>query len=432
MLTLIATSYACLGVAVARVRRCYSSVKFRELAHAPMNAQPLSVATLCALAVAAQAQGAVPGPPQGWSGFVLNNITLQQGAEAALRSRPSPYRNDLVTDSGGRLLNVLGLRHRQGDWTLQATFNDSRTLGDHTAYSLTNPLSFGVHTVETRGGNRWAVDAKSGIQELVASHSTNGHLVMFGKIDTANWYLTHPLFGGDLTAGNDFGNAATRVVAPPFPSLALLVRRDLGLGWSLTGIAGDAFGDRETLDAGRNLARGDLAYVLELNFQGAAWQHQLTFSHTGAYRFLDKDAVWPVPGGKAPQVNALIATTSHRFNPRWAGFVRLGYARGAVQLEDLNALVGARFDAGPIYVLASQSATRVATNGTPYQRGAQGDFTFVTELTLNHKVNSWVTLGLTYNHYRSSGASLLAKDGGRHGARRNQVVGVRMTSFLPF
>ncbi|MDP3519533.1 MAG: hypothetical protein Q8S02_02845 [Hydrogenophaga sp.] len=397
-----------------------------------MNAPPLSVAIISALACAAQAQPAPPGPPQGWGGFVLNNITLQQGAEAALRSRPSPYRTDLVTDTGSRLLNVLGLRLRQGDWTVHATYSDSRTLGGHAAYSLTNPLSFGVHTVETQGSTRRAVDAKSGIQELAASHQKNGRLVMVGKIDTANWYLANPIFGGDLTLGNDFGNAATRVVAPPFPSLALLLRQDLGEGWSLTGIVGDAFGDRETLDAGRNLARGDLAYVLELNAHSPSWQHQLTFSHTDAFRFLDKDAVWPVSGGKAPQVNALMATTSHRFNAEWAAFARVAYARGAGQLEDVNYLAGVRFDAGSFYLLASQSATRVATDNTPYQRGARGDHTFVTELTLNHKPNRWVTLGLTYNLYRSSGASLLAKDGGRQGARSNQVVDVRMTSFLPF
>jgi hypothetical protein len=56
----------------------------------------------------------------------------------------------------------------------------------------------------------------------------------------------------------------------------------------------------------------------------------------------------------------------------------------------------------------------------------------VTELTLNYRVHRQVTLGLTYNAYASRGHSLLAKDGGVQGAKRNQVVGVRVTTMLPF
>ena len=34
--------------------------------------------------------------------------------------------------------------------------------------------------------------------------------------------------------------------------------------------------------------------------------------------------------------------------------------------------------------------------------------------------------------YNSRGASLLAMDGGVHGARRSHIIGVRLTSSLPF
>ena len=255
---------------------------------------------------------------------------------------------------------------------------------------------------------------------------------MVGKIDTANWYLADPLFGGDLSTGNDYGNAATRVVAPPFPSVALVVKQDYGNGLSLTGIAGDAFGDRETISAARNLIKGDLAYVVELNFQDQKQHYQLTLNHIDAFRFYDKDAVWPGPGEKAPKVDAVMATTSYRFDQNWAGFGRVSYARGDGQLEDINTLAGVRYDLGKFYVLASQSATRVGTNNTPYKRGTKGNYTFVSELTLNYKIHPLVTVGMTYDMYNSSGASLLAKDGGWSGSRRNHIVGLRVSSFLPF
>ncbi len=89
-------------------------------------------------------------------------------------------------------------------------------------------------------------------------------------------------------------------MAPPFPSVALVVKQDYGHGLSLTVIAGDAFGDRETIDAARNLVKGDLAYVLELNLQDQKQHYQLTLNHIDAFRFYDKDAVWPFPGEKAP------------------------------------------------------------------------------------------------------------------------------------
>jgi hypothetical protein len=53
-------------------------------------------------------------------------------------------------------------------------------------------------------------------------------------------------------------------------------------------------------------------------------------------------------------------------------------------------------------------------------------------VTLNYKLHPRVIAGLTFDLYNSSGASLLAKDGGWQGARRNQIVGLRLTSFLPF
>ncbi len=399
---------------------------------AHMNIQSLCVTMAGLCACSTQAQDAAKGPPDGWGGLLLSNVTLQKSTENALRSRPSPFRADLVTDTGGRLQNFFALQYKRGDWTLHGAYADNRTLGGGSAYSLTNPMTFGVNTVETTGSRRKAVDDKSGLHELAASYRHNGTVLMVGKIDTSNWYLADPLFGGDLTHGNDYANAATRVVAPPFPSLALVVRQDLGNGLSLTGIAGDAFGDRETLQAARNLVRGDLAYVAELNYQNATQHFQLTLNHVDAFRHYDKDAVWPIAGEKAPKVDAVMATASHRFNPHWAGFARWSFAKGAGQLEDRNHLVGVRFDWGKFSALVSQSSTRVATDSTPYLRGAKGDRTAVSELTLNYKVHPQVTVGVTYDLYRSSGRALLAKDGGWNGARRNQIVGLRLTSMLPF
>lgn len=397
-----------------------------------MGSKLLRLITLCMVLETAQAQEAATGPSNGWSAVFLNNLTVQKSTEDALRNRPSPFRPDLVTDHGARLLNFFTLQFKHDDWTLMGAYSDNRTLGRGSAYSLTNPMTFGVNTVETIGSSRQIVDFKSGLQELAASYRKNGTLMMVGKIDTANWYLADPLFSGDLSTGNDYGNAATRVVAPPFPSVALVVKQDYGNGYSLTGIAGDAFGDRETLNAARNLGHGDLAYVLELNFQDSKQHYQLTLNHIDAFRFYDKDAVWPVPGGKAPKVDAMMATASHRLNPNWAAFGRVGYSRGNAQIEDANYLAGIRYDLGKFYALASQSATRVGTDNTPYQRGAKGDMTFVTEFTLNYKVHPQITVGMTYDRYTSSGDSLLAKDGGWNGAKRNQVVGLRVTSFLPF
>lgn len=75
--------------------------------------------------------------------------------------------------------------------------------------------------------------------------------------------------------------------------------------------------------------------------------------------------MWPVPGEKAPQVNAVMASASYRFNKSWAGFGRASYAKGEGQLEDVNFLVGMRYDLGKFYALVSQSATRVGTDNTP-------------------------------------------------------------------
>lgn len=395
-------------------------------------AKPLSLMIASLFACVTQARGAPQEPPDGWSGFFLNNVTFQKSTEDALRNRPNPFRPNLVTDTGGRLQNYLALQFKNGDWTFMGSYTDNRTVGDDSAYSLTNPITFGINTVEIIGVTPWVVDYKSGQHELAVTYRKNGTMVMMGKIDTSNWYLADPLFGGDLSNGVDYGNAATRVVAPPFPSDALVVKQDYGNGLSLTGIVGDAFGDRETLDAARNLVEGDLAYVLELNFQDQQQHYQLTLNHIDAFRFYDKDAVWPVPGEKAPPVNAVIATASYRFDEKWAGFGRISYAKGDGQLEDLNYLAGVRYDLGSFYVLASQSATRVGTDNTPYQRGAKGDYTFVSELTLNYKVHPLVVVGVTYDLYNSSGDSLLAKDGGWNGSPRNQIVGIRVTSFLPF
>lgn len=400
--------------------------------HSSTFARLLSCWIVALASCAAPAQEAPKETPDGWSALLLTHVAFQKSHADALRSRPSPYRADLVADTGGRLLNYVGLKFNRGNWSLMGSYSDSRTLGHGNAYSLTNPMTFGVNTVETTGHRRQAVNAKSGLHELAATFRQEGTLVVIGKIDTSNWYLADPIFSGDLNHGNDYGNAATRVVAPPFPSMALVVRQTLGPGLSLTAIAGDAFGDRETLLAARNLVKGDLAYVLELNYRDSEQHYQLTLNHVDAFRFFDKDAVWPGPGDKAPQVNAAMASASYRFNPRWAGFGRIGYARGAGQIEDLNVLAGVRYDLGPFYALLSQSATRVGTRNTPYQRGSLGDYTFVSELTLNYRVHALINVGLTYDLYRSNGQSLLAKDGGWNGSRQNHIVGVRMTSSLPF
>lgn len=400
-----------------------------------MNVKPLrliSLMTASLFACAVQAQDTPMGPPDGWSGFFLNNVTFQKSTEDALRNRPSPFRPNLVTDTGGRLQNFLGLQFKRGDWTFMGSYVDNRTLGDNSAYSLTNPITFGVNTVETTGTRHKAVDYTSGLHELAATYQNKDTMVMLGKIDTSNWYLADSIFGGDLNNGVDYGNAATRVVAPPFPSVAMVVKQDFGNGLSLTGIAGDAFGDRETIDAARNLVKGDLAYVLELNFQDQKQHYQLTLNHIDAFRFYDKDAEWPVPGEQAPKVDAVMASASYRFDEHWAVFGRFSYAKGDGQLEDRNLLAGVRYDFGKFYALASQSATRVATDNTPFMRGAEGDTTFVSELTLNYKVHPLVTVGLSYDLYRSSGDALLAKDGGWNGAKRNHVVGMRVSSFLPF
>lgn len=397
-----------------------------------MNVKPSSLMIAGLFACAAQAQDAPKGSPDGWSGFLLNNVTFQKSTEYALRNRPSPFRPNLVTDTGGRLQNFLGLQFKSGDWTFMGAYTDNRTLGSDSAYSLTNPMTFGVNTIETTGTHRKTVDYKSGLQELAATYRKNGTMVMMGKIDTSNWYLADLIFGGDLSNGNDYGNAATRVVAPPFPSVALVVKQDFSSGLSLTGIVGDAFGDRETIDAARNLVKGDLAYVLELSFQDQKQHYQLTLNHIDAFRFYDKDAEWPVPGEKAPKVDAVMASASYRFDNNWAGFGRFSYARGDGQLEDRNLLAGVRYDLGKFYALASQSATRVGTDNTPYMRGAKGDTTLVSELTFNYKVHPLVTMGVTYDMYNSSGDTLLVKDGGWNGAKRNHIVGMRVTSFLPF
>ena len=397
-----------------------------------MNVKLLSPVIASLFACAAQAQDLPKEPPDGWGGFFLNNVTLQKSAEDALRNRSTPFRPNLVTDTGGRLQNFFGLQFKSGDWVFMGSYADNRTLGDDSAYSLTNPMTFGVNTVETTGTTRKTVDYKSGLHELAATYRKSGAMVMVGKIDTSNWYLADSIFGGDLSHGVDYGNAATRVVAPPFPSMSMVVKKDFSNGLSLTGIVGDAFGDRETINAARNLVKGDLAYVLELNFQDQKQHYQLTLNHIDAFRFFDKDAEWPVLGEKAPKVDAVMVSASYRFDKNWAGFGRVSYAKGEGQLEDRNYLVGVRYDIGKFYALVSQSASRVGTDNTPYKRGDKGDHTFVSELTLNYKVHPLVTVGVTYDMYNSSGDSLLAKDGGWNGSKRNQIVGARVTSFLPF
>ena len=397
-----------------------------------MNAKPLTLLIIGLFACTAQAQDGPEERPDGLGGSFLNNVTFQKSTADALRNRPSPYRPNLVTSTGGRLLDSLALQFKSGDWTIMSTYTDSRTLGGGSAYSLTSPTTFGVNTVNTNGTDREGVNYKSGVEELAIMYQNNGTMVITGKIDTSHWYLYDSIFSGDLSNGNDYGNSATRVVAPPFPSAALVVKQNLSSKLSLTGIVGDAFGDRETIDASRNLVKGDLAYILELNYQDKKQHYQLTLNHIDAFRFFDKDAVWPGPGYKAPKVDAVMASASYHLDENWAGFGRVSYSAGEGRLEDLNFLVGGRYDLGKFYALASQSATRVGTDSTPYKRGTRGDYTFVSELTLNYRVLPEVTVGVTYDAYNSSGDSLLAKDGGWDGSRGNHIIGMRVTTFLPF
>ena len=74
----------------------------------------------------------------------------------------------------------------------------------------------------------------------------------------------------------------------------------------------------------------------------------------------------------------------------------------------------------------------IRVSNTPYLPSAEGDTTFVSELTLNYKVPPLVTVGVTFDMYNSSGDPLLAKDGGWNGSKHNHISGMRVTSFLPF
>ncbi len=99
--------------------------------------------------------------------------------------------------------------------------------------------------------------------------------------------------------------------------------------------------------------------------------------------------------------------------------------------EDLDLLAGVRYDKNNFYILASQSATRVAKDvmGTKTE---EGDFTLVTEVSANYRVTPYTTIGLTWDMYNTTGEQLLAKDGGGDGSKTNHVFGIRATTFLGF
>ena len=369
-----------------------------------------------------------PWPPEGFSALWLNNIGFQKSTQTMQRGFYSGFR-PLNTDHSGRMQNAFILNYKKGNWSAMVDYLDLRSLGGNSAYSLTNPFSNGVNTFEYDGQFK-NVDALSGIYELALTYDDGSNFISIGKLDTSIYYLADPIFAGDLFHGVDYSNCATRVVAPPFPSLAAVLRKTFKSGWSVTGIVGDAFGDRETLSAGKNLKHGDMSYVFEVNYQSPKTHFQATFNHVDNFKHMDKDSP-SMPGmGFGSAFNAGMVTVSHKLNPNWAFYTRWSWADGKDVTENFDILGGVRFDYKDFYVLASQSGARVKKDvfGTKVKGG---DWTLITELSLNYKVTPFTTLGLTWDMYNTTGDQLLPKDGGVNGAKHNHVFGIRATTMLP-
>ncbi len=265
-----------------------------------------------------------PVMPEGFSALWVNNVTFQTSTKDMTRGFYSGF-NPKIADTAGRLQNALILNYKKNNFTFMLDYLDLRTIGGG-AYSLTNPFSNGVNTFEYDNGSYKDVDHLSGIYELAVKYEKEGLFLAAGKIDTSIYYLADPVFAGDLLGGVDYGNCATRVVAPPFPSLAVVGKYDFGNSWSITGIVGDAFGDRETLDAGKNLEEGDLSYILELNYTTPKTHWQLTYNHVDDFKYMDKDSP-SMPGfGFGSSFDAVMTTLSYRLNPNWAVFGRASWA----------------------------------------------------------------------------------------------------------
>lgn len=115
---------------------CFSrkSHSLGEASHSQMNVNSLRLMIATLFSCAAHAQDAPNGPSDGWSGWFLNNVTFQKSTEDALRNRPISYRPDLVTDTGGRLLNIFGLEFKSGDWTCMGHCQFDVGQGDGTCH----------------------------------------------------------------------------------------------------------------------------------------------------------------------------------------------------------------------------------------------------------------------------------------------------------
>ncbi|WP_261824869.1 hypothetical protein [Vibrio neonatus] len=368
---------------------------------------------------------------EGFHGMVISNLTFQKANNKMLRGFEAPSFengnvkfNPVIADSAGRVQNAFIANYTINHWTASIDYLDLRSVGD--AYSLTNPFSYGVNTFESNNfpGSAKTVDYLSGVYELNLSYNNEGNSLIIGKIDTSLYYLGDPVFAGDLTNGVDYANAATRVVAPPFPSLAVVGKHQFeNSNWSVTGIVGDAFGDRETVDAGKNIENGDLSYVVEADYYAAKKHFQITLNHIDSYKHMDKDVT-----ANNPSVDAAILTASDWVSDDVALFSRVGMSKGDAQLENFNVLFGSKYKFGNWSLLGSQSATRVAMDSMGSE-SKKGDYTFITEAVLNYNFTPVTSFALTYDHYETSGDALLNKDGGIGGKDSNNVFGIRFTHF---
>ncbi|ELR63199.1 hypothetical protein C942_04034 [Photobacterium marinum] len=370
----------------------------------------------------------------GLHGIVVSNLTFQKANNDMLRGLKAPtYENGnvninpVIADSSGRLQNAFIVNYTKNKWTVSLDYLDLRTIGD--AYSLTNPFSFGVNTFESDHfpNSIKTVNALSGIYELNLSYNNKNNSFIIGKVDTSLYYLADPVFAGDLTNGVDYANAATRVVAPPFPSIAVVAKHQFSdSNWSVTGIVGDSFGDRESLNAGKNISNGDLSYVVEANYYTSKRHFQITLNHVDSFNKMDKGIT-----SENPAVNAAVFTVSDWVTDDIALFSRVGMSNGDAQVEDLNVLVGTKYNYEDWSLIASQSATRVAVDSMG-GNSRKGDYTFVTEAILNYNIDQDTSFAFTYDHYGTSGSALLDKDGGIGGKSSNNVFGIRLTHFYKF
>ncbi|MCG9627476.1 hypothetical protein L1D34_21825 [Vibrio mediterranei] len=368
-------------------------------------------------------------PENGFHGLVVSHLAFQKADNKMVRGLEAPTMDDMgniqvnpvIADSSGRLQNALIASYTHNNWTGTVNYLDLRSIGD--AYSLTNPFSYGVNTFNSYDFPKSikTVDYLSGIYELNLNYINRKNSLTIGKIDTSLHYLSDPVFAGDLTNGVDYGNAATRVVAPPFPSLAVVGKHYFTEKFSLTMIIGDAFGDREDLDAGKNLAHGDAAYIIEGNYFSPNTHLQFTLNHIDDFNKMDKGVV-----SHNAATDAALITGSHWVDKSFAYFGRIGLSDGDDVQENLNVVAGMKYKFGKWSVLASQSATRVAKDQGSSNKG---DFTLVSELTLNYDVTSSTSVGLMYDHYSTTGNVLLAKDGGLNSNNNNNVFGIRFTHF---